>query len=227
MPRVRSVTRPPMPRLGPGGRCWFDEGENRWRVGLTDLGREWADAYLAAYGGQPIRLLIRLFPRVWRVATSNHIPLDDLRQACCLAVLDAAARFHPDRGAAFATVAPWWIRRAVQCLLPRAAMATPRPGTVVYEIGEHADYLPPAEPDRWEEAAGARADLEPHLAGLDPKRLEALGRTYGVGGYDPHRSYSVVGESMGVSGERARQLTTEALILLRRRAIASRKGRES
>lgn len=57
-----------------------------------------------------MRLVISIATKFKRYA----LPMSDLVQEGCVGLLEAAARFDPNRGVRFSTYATWWIRASIQ-----------------------------------------------------------------------------------------------------------------
>jgi RNA polymerase sigma factor (sigma-70 family) len=145
------------------------------------------------------------------------LPFAEALQAGRIGLWRAILGFDPERGRAFSTYA--WISimhhvwREVK-LAERAQGQT----TEHLPLDEASCSAPEAAgPAQAWEASAIHSALWALVAGL-PERLQAviLAR-YGLTG-QPRAFYSQIGASLGLSGERARQLHTEALVWLRQPA---------
>jgi RNA polymerase sigma factor (sigma-70 family) len=112
---------------------------------------------------------------------------DDLAQEARLGLLRAGARFDPARGVAFATYAPWWVRRTVQDAIRRAARAEAaragarRPGVAapVPGLPEGAERVR-ACLRRLSAAEAAVLRLRHGLDGCAPRTRTAVARLFGL-----------------------------------------------
>lgn len=79
-----------------------------------DLARRWRDnqdqAALNELTKSYLRLVIAHAGRV----KNYGLPLTDLIQEGCIGLMEAAARFEPERGIRFSTYANWWIKSSMQ-----------------------------------------------------------------------------------------------------------------
>ena len=190
-----------------------------------DLDRAWA---LACSALAFVGWLARDF-------AATGVPREDLESEGRLGLLDAALRFDPARGVAFATYASWWARRRMQVLVSRQGRVVRRPETRgageayaprdVYlddlvgpgrsltwfdvlegEIGRHPLRMLLDTEDR---ATVTRAALE-----LPPLWREIVFARFGLDGRPP-RTLASIGALMGVSRERVRQIEAKAIARLR------------
>jgi RNA polymerase sigma factor (sigma-70 family) len=158
-----------------------------------------------------------LIHAVVRKQALGHLPFAEALQAGRIGLWRAILGFDPERGRAFSTYA--WISimhhvwREVK-LAERAHKQAAEHLLLDEDSGSEQEAVDPAQ--AWE-ASAVHAALWALVARL-PERLQAviLAR-YGLTG-QPRAFYSQIGASLGLSGERARQLHTEALIWLRQPA---------
>jgi RNA polymerase primary sigma factor len=130
----------------------------------------------------------------------------DLFQEGILGLLRAIDRFDPNRGIRFATYALHWVR-----LYLRKAVDSERRAPTGHEnlVAETAEV----EPELPEEQDALRARLLSALHTLSSRERFILEQYFGLTG--PHRTYEQLGQSLGISRERARQLKERALKRIR------------
>ena len=78
------------------------------------LARRWRDTKDAAAARQLLGSHLRLVIRIARGFRGYRMPLADLIAEGNVGLMQALARFKPERGFRFATYAMWWIRAAMQ-----------------------------------------------------------------------------------------------------------------
>jgi RNA polymerase sigma factor (sigma-70 family) len=143
----------------------------------------------------------------------GHTAYADLLQEGRIALWHAILRYDPGRGTAFSSFACVAIRRQIWRAVKQAERSR------VYE--RRAAELDVAEEVEagwfWArlqaEVAGAVAQLPGHLR-------QIIGEYYGLAGGEPH-SLRAVGRLHGFSGERARHLRNDGLLLLRLPALST------
>jgi RNA polymerase sigma factor (sigma-70 family) len=142
----------------------------------------------------------------------GHTAYDDLLQEGRIAVWHAVLRFDVARGVPFSSFAWVAIRRQIWRVVMRAERCWA--------------WLGP--PESWDPAAQVEAEwfwaaLRLAVAGAVaqlPERLRlVVTEYYGLGGAEPH-TFCWVGQTHGISDERARQLRNDALVLLRLPALS-------
>jgi RNA polymerase sigma factor (sigma-70 family) len=154
---------------------------------------------------------------VVRQQVLGHLPFAEAVQAGRIGLWRAILHFDPQRGTAFSTYAWTCIMHRVWREVKLAERAQGQTGQYL-PLGEAATRMgedgDPAHTWAARVVYGALWDLIAHL----PERLRivVLAR-YELTG-QPQIFYSEIGAGLGVSGERARQLHTEALIWLRQPA---------
>jgi RNA polymerase sigma factor (sigma-70 family) len=158
-----------------------------------------------------------LVQAVVRKQALGHLPFAEALQAGRIGLWRAILGFDPERGYAFSTYA-WTsimhhVWREVK-LAERAHSGTTQCLPFDESSCSASEETDPAQ--AWE-ASTIHSALWDLVARL-PERLRAvIVARYGLTG-QPRAFYSQVGASLGLSGERARQLHTEALIWLRQPA---------
>lgn len=144
----------------------------------------------------------------------GDLPYAEALQAGRIGLWRAILRFEPDRGHAFSTYA-WpsivhhvWRAVKVHTRACRAEQAVPGAGPSVWQ------RMACTDPARIVAAWRVHCTLHALVARLAERLRFIIGARYGLGG---QRTcfYREIGERLGVSGERVRQLHSEALVWLR------------
>jgi len=150
-----------------------------------------------------------LVQAVVRQQVLGDLPFAEALQAGRIGLWRAILGFDPSRGLAFSTYA--W-----PCIMHQVWRAV-KVHARFYSSPMMDDGLPPLEASdpavAWEVVAVQQVlhDLVEHL----PERLQQVAvARYGLDGHPP-TIYRQIGATLGLSGERARQLHTEALVWLR------------
>jgi RNA polymerase sigma-32 factor len=78
------------------------------------LARRWRDADDTAALHELVRAYTRLVVSLAARFRSYGLPMGDLVQEGNVGLMQAAARFEPERGVRFSTYAAWWVRAAMQ-----------------------------------------------------------------------------------------------------------------
>jgi RNA polymerase sigma factor (sigma-70 family) len=139
----------------------------------------------------------------------GNLPFAEALQAGRIGLWRAILGYDPQRGVAFSTYAWPCIMRQVWQAVKRLDRTAPQPAIVS------------ASPILWEQdpaevwkVSAVHSALH-DLVGRLPVRLRyIIMARYGLAG-DPAATYREIGAVLGLSGERARQLHTEALVWLR------------
>jgi len=156
-----------------------------------------------------------LVPFVVRRQTLGQLPFAAAMQAGRIGLWRAIGGYDPRRGYAFSTYAYPAIARHVWQAVKQRERAEPLPVALVAQRSDQTD------PELIWEAALVRASLY-QLVGRLPERLQTIIMArYGLGGNSAH-SYRQIGVTLGLTGERVRQLHTEALVWLRHPAHSQR-----
>lgn len=157
-----------------------------------------------------------LVPFVVRRQTLGQLPFAAAMQAGRVGLWRAIRGYDPRRGYAFSTYAYPAIARHVWQAVKQDERAEPL--AVAMAAAPMIDGTDPAV--LWE-AALVHASLY-QLVGRLPKRLQTIIMArYGLAGNPPH-SYREIGATLGLTGERVRQLHTEAMVWLRHPAHSQR-----
>jgi RNA polymerase primary sigma factor len=159
------------------------------------------------------------------------LQLEDLIGFANVGLFEAAQRFDAKRGVKFITFAVWYIRAELQKALndlsrtvriPSHRTATEEYSTKSISTPVGDDENKETYADRFLEAEATRStrdradmtfDINRALSQLKPKQEEALRRNYGIG-LEYAQSMEQIGEEMGITNERARQLVRQAEIAL-------------
>lgn len=211
---------------GPYGEKWFDdrEGVGRWRLRLTEDGKQFVEDQLAKWGGKPSKLLWKSYPSLARFATSLE-GTDAVQQHCRIGFVIAAIKYRPERGE-FSTIAVHYLRRTVQLYaedlktgLKVATLLRHRGGgkrSAIFVRGclddpdkfhvQEYGKLECREPEGHEsDRLIVKAKVEEWL-GKIPKRHAHVTRQYIMG----ERTLQDIGDELGVSKERVRQIVEKA-----------------
>jgi RNA polymerase sigma-32 factor len=89
------------------------------------LARDWRDAKNPEAAQQLLRSHLRLVVKIARGFGGYGMPLADLVAEGNIGLMQALARFEPERGFRFATYAMWWIRAAIQAHVIRNRSLVP------------------------------------------------------------------------------------------------------
>ena len=84
-----------------------------------DLARRWREDGDEAALHELVTAYIRLVVSVATKFRSYGLPLGDMVQEGCIGLMQAAARFEPEREVRFSTYASWWIRSSIQDFILR------------------------------------------------------------------------------------------------------------
>lgn len=150
-----------------------------------------------------------LVPFVVRRQKLGELPFAAAMQAGRIGLWRAIRGYDPRRGYAFSTYAYPAIARHVWQAVKQREHSKPLPVAMAA-----AAMIERTDPELIWEAALVRASLH-QLVGRLPERLRTIIiARYGLGG-NSARSYREIGMSLGLTGERVRQLHTEALVWMR------------
>ena len=79
-----------------------------------DLARRWKDDRDEAALHELTRAYMKLVVSMSSRFRHYGLPMSDLVQEGSVGLMQAAARFEPERGVRFSTYASWWIRSSIQ-----------------------------------------------------------------------------------------------------------------
>ncbi len=178
----------------------------------------------------------------------SRLPFEDRYSAGCIGLIKAVDKFDPERGNRFCTMATWWIRAEIQhetsdterlVRIPanvyegtrvmrsagidaryQHATSMDAPVYGMHEAGATlhdvlATDVPPPDAGVYETERKVQAHR--FLSGLDPRERRILRRRFGFGDGAP-QTLQEIGEDIGLTRERVRQIEAEALDRLRRQA---------
>lgn len=174
---------------------------------------------------------IRFAIQVAKQYQGMGLELEDLIGFANVGLFEAAERFEPSKGVKFITFAVWYIRAELQKSLNDLSRTVRIPShrTATEEYSTKSISTPVGDDENKETYADRylvadtivtsrdkrdlQFDLNRALAQLKPKQEEALRRNYGIG-LEYAQSMEQIGEEMGITNERARQLVRQAEIAL-------------
>jgi RNA polymerase sigma factor (sigma-70 family) len=154
---------------------------------------------------------------VVRKQALGHLPYAEALQAGRIGLWRAILAFDPERGYAFSTYAWTSIMRHVWREVKLAERAQGQAMEQHSLAGTSVSALEAGDPAAVVERSAIYAALEGLVARLPGRLHTVILARYGLAG-QPGAFYTQIGASLGLSGERARQLHTEALIWLRQPA---------
>ena len=166
------------------------------------------------------------------------VPREDLESEGRLGLLDAAIRFDASHGVQFLTYASWWARRRMQTLVIRQSRAVRRPWRKASRPWVAPDVsldepIGRGDERRWSDVLAvddAERPLDAFLRGEDamivaratrnlpPSWREVMVRRFGLDG-GPQMTLAAIGEAMGLSRERVRQIEAKAMKRVRERVL--------
>ena len=170
---------------------------------------------------------LRFAIQVARQYQGMGLELEDLIGFANVGLFEAAERFDTTRNVKFITFAVWYIRAELQKALNDLSRTVRIPShrTATEEYGVKSIHTPVGDDensetyaDRFLEAETTKSaremsdlkfDIDRALAQLKPKQEEALRRNYGLG-FEYAQSMEQIGEEMGITNERVRQLVRRA-----------------
>ena len=170
---------------------------------------------------------LRFAVQVARQYQGMGLEMEDLIAFANVGLFEAVDRFDTSKNVKFITFAVWYIRAEIQKALndlsrtvriPSHRTATEEYSTksISTPVGDdenketYADrYLAADEVRSSRDRSDLKFDIDRALAQLKPKQEEALRRNYGLG-VEYAQSMEQIGEEMGITNERARQLVRQA-----------------
>lgn len=170
----------------------------------------------------------------------SGIPLADLVNEGNLGLLRAAERFDETHGVRFVSYAVWWIRQGMVRAISRDADSNERDGGArrlsldeplsAGSVAALQDIVPDERveaPEKRVLQRGMRDAVDSSLTDLPHREQLVLRLYYGLDGGPPY-TLAEVGERLGVTRERARQIKERALARLRagarRHGLAAYRG---
>ena len=161
---------------------------------------------------------------------------EDLEAEGRLGLFEAALRFDPSHGAQFLTYASFWSRRRMQAFVARHARVVRRPASRVGAARDREEVsfdepISAGSTLRWRDVlvdkgtpraldalVGAEdaALIASAAEELPPQWREIIVRRFGLDG-GPAMTLAAVGEALGLSRERVRQIERKAMARLRTR----------
>jgi RNA polymerase sigma factor (sigma-70 family) len=172
---------------------------------------------------------LRFAIQVARQYQGMGLELEDLIGFANVGLFEAAERFDAERNVKFITFAVWYIRAEIQKALNDLSRTVRIPShrTATEEYGTKSISTPVGDSENSEtyadrflasdavksnrEHVDMMFDIDRTLSQLKPRQEEALRRNYGLG-FEYAQSMDQIGEEMGITNERARQLVRQAEI---------------
>ena len=183
--------------------------------------------------------------KIAREYQNMGVPLDDLLNEGNLGLIHAASRYDHQRGVRFITYAAFWVRKAILKALADQASLIRVPSYQRRKSPTPAPYCRPVPLDDTARADGRarlidilidhRAKTPEHdlgqreeiahlsrvLRGLGERQRRVIDMRYGLAG-ERVLTLKEIGDQLGLSKERVRQIETEALARLRTLLATSR-----
>jgi len=138
---------------------------------------------------------------------------EDLLNEGILGLITAATRYDSSRGVKFTTCSVWWIRKSIL-----KALGDQVP--IVHVVDRRA-----ADPEEEALRREKMARLKRCLAGLSARERTVLSARYGLAGR-PVSTLRQIGNRIGVTRERVRQIETASIEKLRQRLTARERDRD-
>ena len=132
-------------------------------------------------------------------------------------------KFDYSRGTRFSTYASWAIIRGFARTVPKERYQLDRFATGNEEVLDIASALRTYDPNEVN-IPELRESIDALLAQLSPRERAILVDHYGLGDACPPRTLDQVGQHLGLSKERVRQIEVHALAKLRRIVSPARTG---
>ncbi len=152
---------------------------------------------------------LRLVVKLARQHAGRVVGINDLISEGNLSLLNAVEKFDFTRGTRFSTYATW-------CIVKRFARVVPEENYVISTFATGADEVIEVQPDRKmselernENLTHIRSEINTVLSQLADREQEILRRRFGLGGVP--QTLDEIGEHLGITRERVRQLEARAL----------------
>ena len=170
---------------------------------------------------------LRFAMQVARQYQGNGLSIEDLIGFANIGLFEAVERFDASKNVKFTTFAVWYIRAELQKALNDLSRVVRIPSHRVgtEEFSTKSIHTPVGEDENKETWADRHLEADPSLSGLEledrrieivqalnrlsDKQREAICRSVGFG-YEYEQSMDQIGEAMGITNERARQLVRQA-----------------
>ena len=152
---------------------------------------------------------LRLVVKLARQHAGRIVGLDGLISEGNLSLLKAVEKFDFTRGTRFSTYATW-------CVVKRFARVVPEENYIIETFATGSEAVIEVQPDeitskldRKETLAHIRTELDKVMSHLTDREREILLRRFGLSG--PPQTLEQIGDVLGITRERVRQLETRAL----------------
>lgn len=173
---------------------------------VTDLMAKYPEVY---------RLLRKTYPRSYRTAIEVGATIDEINAECYLGLCIAATKYRDDKGATFATYAPYWMRACVLTNICHFALSPKRSinQTVSGDIADESGNT------LWDQKETSDtgdaldrmirleviADIDVVLRRADRRQADIYRHRYGIGSDSPH-NYVETGRAFGISRTRVQEI---------------------
>ena len=154
---------------------------------------------------------LRLVVKLARQHAGKIVSMNDLISEGNLSLLRAVEKFDYTRGTRFSTYATW-------CVVKRFARVVPEENYLIETFATGSDEVIEVQPDRItteiehkENLAFIRSELDRVMMKLDPRERDILTRRFGLVNNGQPQTLEQIGEALGVTRERIRQIETRAL----------------
>lgn len=186
---------------------------------LTDEQQKLVTDYLRQW--KPVAVVKALYPGLWDSVVASRLSEQDVEEAAWLGIIEAARRFDAGRGVGFSTYAPYWILSRVSRIVTDAnrQKRSGRPvsgdrrvgnGKMWDVLGVKDETDPQDDPEEFDRLAELRRVVADQLRFLPARHRQVLEFRHGFDGFGS-RTLREVGQLLGISKERTRQLEEEAL----------------
>jgi len=172
-----------------------------------------------------VRANMRLVMSIVKHYITDSLAFDDLLSEGATALLRAAEKFDFSRGFRFSTYVTKVVRREVFRMVMASKRQSDRFATGTWEFLGEQSRETSEEVDHEVDLAGMRSELVEFLGRLDAREQVVLGARFGLDGAPRAPSLNELGQRLGVSKERVRQLEMRALKKLRKHFDARRAER--
>jgi RNA polymerase sigma factor (sigma-70 family) len=206
---------------GPYGRLARDA--KGWPcVQLTEDGQSLLVKFLEEHGQRAYEAFRKVYPKTNQNCVELGYTDDDINAACLLGMVTAMTRFDPERNVLFKTYAIICMRAAVQSSLlglehvgggrsQQWQMQKMRRVTVQCDSGETDDLLNLTGDDPGCDATDIGDEIDKAMRFITPRQAEILRLRFWDG-----KTLAEVGELIGISKERVRQVETDAIQNMRK-----------